>query len=223
MHAKHERTLKCAVEASYAGITATWIPPVDLAPVVPGTQGLSGIPFTEPQECTSDSPLVTPQVGTFSLPSDTVIVENRVSLNPIDPDQLLELTWTEDLQDSPSIRYLPPRDTVEAGIVPLPDSTQPNHLKRREHTGSDIALTWRPTIQVLANEPAWVVKRNLALQQLLDSAAPLFVYGADIGTPMCQVCVEHFDNMKLDVDNAWRHDEIIPKRSKKQGSSPDQV
>jgi hypothetical protein len=135
-------------------------------------------------------------------------------------DQLVELTWPGDTSNaSPSTWYVPwlepigdQPDTPAVPIQPYPISvsTEPEQ-------------TWRPTLQSWPNQPSWVTERNCVLQNLLDSATPLFAYGADIGTPMCQVCTEHFAKLQLDVDSTWTQPEIKAKRANREDASGNQV
>jgi hypothetical protein len=63
----------------------------------------------------------------------------------------------------------------------------------------DLAAEWRPALVITGMEPDWVVSRNIVLQNLLEAATPLFVRHHDVGKDMCQVCIDHFSNFKLDT------------------------
>jgi hypothetical protein len=96
--------------------------------------------------------------------------------------------------------------------VDLPSTTE-------DPTPMENTDIWRPTITPIENQPEWVSYRNTVLQKLLDSASPLFVYGADIGTPMCLTVTDQFDKLQIDFNNTWSKQEIEVKRIRRLGNS----
>jgi hypothetical protein len=164
-----------------------------------------------------------------SYPSHTgATVFNTANYTAIYFDQVLELSWNEDLNSTPTIQYLP----VTCPVAPSATTSQPEgnlqQIQQPTIAESGLADTsthnkdnlWRPIISTNGSEPDWVVYRNQVLQDLLDEAAPLFVIGADIGTPMCEVCREHFASLKLDVSNTWSKEEIDQDRERRQHLQP---
>ena len=216
MHSKHELDLKVAVEASYAGISATWTPPIEqpsLGWSLAGQDVNDG--FHTP---------TTPQLVESSMTSPPVdrsmSMDSPITFDLPDSDQLVELTWSGETSTSgPLIRFVQeqePQDfLVNTPAVPI--------LPLQVLEPSESEQTWWPTLHNWPNQPSWVTQRNISLQKLLDSAAPLFADGADIGTPMCEVCTDHFANLKLDVDSNWTQPELSAKRAKTHDASENQV
>jgi hypothetical protein len=244
MHRRHESELLTAVEVSYAGITAALSPLAALLPaVLPNNDNAvdSSLGFAE-----------TDPASTSGIAADIVyhtappLSENLMSTSEIqlftqdqlltspasDPDQLIELSWEHESSDQPSIHYLP--KLANHWITPVHDqnlglatsvSAPPVDLSSITDNPINMENTdiWRPTITPMDNQPEWVSYRNTVLQKLLDSASPLFVYGADIGTPMCQTVMDQFDKLQIDVDNTWSRQEIEVKRKRRLGNSITQV
>jgi hypothetical protein len=134
-----------------------------------------------------------------------------------DVDQLVELTWpAESSTSGPLVRYVDTPDTLlntqSVPILPVEELESP----RTDNV-------WWPTLQNWPNQPSWVTKRNISLQKLLDSAAPLFAEEADIGTPMCEVCTEHFTKLTLNTNSKWTQPEISAKRVKTTDASENLV
>jgi hypothetical protein len=198
-------------------------------PVVPygadlnSSFNITGSDSTYPSVNLDWSQVQMPQLNTTSTMEDQYVTPPVV-----DPNQLLELSWSQDTAVAPTIQYLPPQPATPKPVQdPLPQVELPlsNLLKLglADPSPSDYHQTWRPTIYTDGSEPEWVTERNEVLQDLLDAAAPMFVYGAIIGTPMCQICVDHFAKMRLDIDNTWSKKEIEQKRNMRLGHSQNKV
>jgi hypothetical protein len=147
-------------------------------------------------------------------------MDSSITFDRPDVDQLVELTWPVETSTSgPLIRFVNAPDPQELLVntpsVPI--------LPVQVLEPSETDQVWWPTLHNWPNQPSWVTQRNITLQKLLDSAAPLFAEEADIGTPMCEVCTDHFANLKLDVNSNWTQPEFSAKRVKIHDASENQV
>ena len=126
-------------------------------------------------------------------------------LSPLanDPDHLVELQWDDEATAPPTIHYMTAEDLVPPTMAPPQPQELHTPVRAIPQPSStfipDLVAEWRPTLLTTGMEPDWVVSRNIILQNLLEAATPLFVGHHDVGKDFCQVCIDHFSNVKLDT------------------------
>jgi hypothetical protein len=231
MHKDHVIDLQMAVDEAYSVIHANLAPrSLVTSPVeTPGSKEL--ISPEVPEGDVLNTPVWTIQtpisiedgLQVFTIPPNSTLGEGSIGTDPPIPildtsDQIVELRWDSDISSTPTIHY-PPTDPWSGNyLAPTPAPELIDHVSLVQtpeiptqgtegSPGPDIC--WQPRIATNGNEPQWVVDRNIQLQLLLDSAAPLFEYGKSVGDNMCSTCIEHFDKLTSEVEQNCSKEELM--------------